>query len=105
MHQAPPSRARSARSLYEDHREIFWLLALAVLFRLSATVLLAQGGYLYDGHAAYDYQFYRKVGELSLRGFYPSIHYWLEYPPVFSWTIVGIYRLSLLLPAMRDPIF
>ncbi len=89
----------------KEHAEFLWLLILALLFRLCAVLLFSQGGYLYDGHPVYDYQFYRRIGELSLQGYYPSIDYWIEYPPIFSWTVVGIYRLSLLLPAMRDPIF
>lgn len=90
---------------YDEHRELCWLLVLATFFRLSAVGLLTQGGYLYDGHPVYDYQFYRRIGELSLQGLYPSVNYWIEYPPLFSWTILAIYRLSLLLPAVRDPIF
>ncbi len=90
----------------EEHREFIGILALATSFRLFTVLLLNhQGGYIYDGHLFYDYQYYRRIGELWLQGYYPSIDYWMEYPPLFTWTIIGVYRLSLLLPAMRDPIF
>ncbi len=105
MRQRPENMLSRIAALYYEHRELIWLIVLAAAFRLFATLLFTQGGYLYDGHPTYDYQFYRRIGELSLRGLYPSIDYWLEYPPVFSYAVIGIYRLSLLLPAMRDSMF
>jgi hypothetical protein len=40
---------------------------------------------------------------LSDQGAYPFIHYWMEYPPIFPWLAVIVYRLSLLLPPWNDP--
>jgi uncharacterized membrane protein len=92
-------------STYRRHREFLWLLSLAVIFRLLAVTLLTQGGYFLNGPAGHDYGYYWQIGELALEGRYPSVHYWMEYPPIFTWTIVGLYRLSLLLPAMVDQSF
>ena len=79
----------------EEHREFIGILALATSFRLFTVLLLNhQGGYIYDGHLFYDYQYYRRIGELWLQGYYPSIDYWMEYPPLFTWTVIGIVRSS-----------
>lgn len=45
-----------------------------------------------------DYPFYLSVGRLSDLGFLPYRDYWLEYPPVFPWLIIGVYRLILNFP-------
>ncbi|HUX88507.1 MAG TPA: hypothetical protein VMW65_16005, partial [Chloroflexota bacterium] len=73
---------------------------LAVLFlclRLAAVWFFRSGGNVFQGD--HDVQFYRSIGELSIAGYYPYLSYWMEYPPIFAWAIVGVYRLSLLLPA------
>lgn len=71
------------------------LLILYTSFRLMTRLLYRPGGLIYDYS---DYYFFRAVAELSNQGYYPFIHYWMEYPPLFPWLNVGIYRLSLLVP-------
>ena len=84
------------------HREFMLLLILYTSFRLMTRLLYRPGGLIYDYS---DYYFFRAVAELSNQGYYPFIHYWMEYPPLFPWLNVGIYRLSLLIPLWVEPRF
>ncbi len=72
-----------------------YVLATFVAFRLMAVLLLKPGGYI---TAVSDFTFYRLLASYAAQGFYPSVHYWMEYQPLFPWIPVAIYRLSLLLP-------
>jgi hypothetical protein len=90
-----------ARKLYEEHRDFFLLAILFTSFRLMTLLLFEPGGYIlnWSGYYVPGASFV----ELSDRGFYPVIHYWMEYPPLFPWLAVIVYRLSMLLPAWREP--
>jgi len=46
----------------------------------------------YSEFASFHYPF----AALSDNGFYPFVHYWLEYPPLFPYLSVGVYRLLAL---------
>jgi hypothetical protein len=70
-----------------------------VAFRLMAVLLLRPGGYI---TTLSDFTFYRILASYAAQGFYPSVHYWMEYQPLFPWVPVGIYRLSLLLPTWGE---
>lgn len=72
------------------------LLALALALRLVAILLLKPGGTLIDSIG--DFGFYRGLAELALLGRRPFLDYWVEYPPLFPWVLLGLYRLSLALP-------
>jgi hypothetical protein len=37
--------------------------------------------------------FHYPFAALSDWGLYPFVHYWLEYPPLFPWVSVGVYRI------------
>lgn len=87
-------------SLSKAQEDIRWLLLLVVTFRLGTLLLLRPGGFVYDFS---DYGWYRQVAQLTNEGFYPFIHFWMEYPPIFPWLNVLLYRLSLLLPPAFDP--
>lgn len=78
------------------------LILLAVGFRLPALFLLRYGGPVPDWS---DFRYYHEMAALSAQGFYPDIHYWVEYPPLFPWLAVGAYRLSLLIPPWINPTF
>ncbi len=73
-----------------------------VAFRLMAVLLVKPGGYI---TSLSDFTFYRLLASYASQGFYPSVHYWTEYQPIFPWVPVGIYRLSLLLPNWGEPGF
>ncbi|MGH7862179.1 MAG: hypothetical protein ACREOS_08045, partial [Candidatus Dormibacteraceae bacterium] len=96
-----PARPRTDRAspgwLARDGHELAILALLFVSLRIAGGLFFGSGGNVFQGDA--DFQFYRSIGELSLAGHFPDLDYWLEYPPIFPWIVVGIYRLSLLLPA------
>jgi hypothetical protein len=88
------------KARYGAHQDFVLLLLLYTSFRLMTRLLYRPGGLIYDYS---DYYFFRAVAELSNLGYYPFIHYWMEYPPLFPWLNVGIYRLSLLIPLWVEP--
>lgn len=79
-----------------------YVLVSFVAFRLMAVLLVKPGGYI---TSISDFTFYRLLASYASQGFYPSVHYWMEYQPIFPWIPVGIYRLSLLLPNWGPPGF
>lgn len=76
------------------------LLVLVAGFRLGTLLLFRPGGFIYDFS---DYGWYRLAAQFTNEGYYPFVDYWMEYPPLFSWLNVLLYRLSLLLPPAYDP--
>jgi len=90
------------KARYGVHQSFILLLLLYTSFRLMVRLLYRPGGLIYDYS---DYYFFRAVAELSNQGYYPFIHYWMEYPPLFPWLNVGVYRLSLLIPPWVEPRF
>jgi hypothetical protein len=83
-------------------RPIVYVLVTYVAFRLMAVLLVRPGGYI---TTLSDFTFYRLLASYASQGFYPAVHYWTEYQPLFPWIPVGVYRLSLLLPGWGDPGF
>jgi hypothetical protein len=88
------------RTLLQAHREFVLILVLAVAFRLLAILVFRPGGYL--GEMS-DFGFYRLLLSFTNQGYYPLVDFWVEYPPLFPWLMVGLYRLSLLIPAWTQP--
>lgn len=78
------------------------LILLAVGFRLPAFFLMRYGGTAPDWS---DFRYYHELASLAAQGYFPDIHYWVEYPPLFPWLAVGAYRLSLLMPNWTQPYF
>jgi len=76
------------------------LLLLFTAFRFLTLFLLRPGGFIYDYS---DYHFFEAFASFSDEGFYPFVHYWMEYPPIFPWMAVLAYRLSLRFPLWVDP--
>jgi hypothetical protein len=81
------------------HREFLLILVLAVGFRVMALLVFRPGGYL--GEMS-DFGYYRLLLSFTSQGFYPIADFWVEYPPIFPWILVGLYRLSLLIPAWSE---
>jgi hypothetical protein len=90
-----------AREAYEEHRDFCLLALLFTSFRFLTLLLFEPGGYILDWSGYYIPG--ANFVELSDWGYYPIVDYWMEYPPLFPWLSVLVYRLSLLLPAWRDP--
>jgi hypothetical protein len=76
-------------------------VALFLSFRLFSLIMLQYGG-IFGGSSDFDYYF--ALGQLSDRGNYPFLNFWSEYPPLFPWLAVGIYRLAALVGSGPPPI-
>ena len=62
---------------------------LFVSLRLFLQFVSRPQGFVLD---ASDYNFYLDIAQLSDRGLYPTVDFWLEYPPVFPWLAVAVYK-------------
>ena len=96
MEASVPRRSRGGRGPVlagEQESQRRELLTLAVLF-LFLRVLMP---FWFTGkHCEFGNYLYHLLRLSSLDAF-PFIDYWLEYPPVFPWIALGIYRLDVLL--------
>ena len=88
------------RSTYRTHHDFILLAVLAIFFRLMVLSLFRPGGFIGDWS---DYLTYLGSARVTDFGLYPYIDYWLEYPPLFPWLTVLVYRLSLLFPPWVEP--
>ncbi len=84
----------------QAHPEFVVILVLAIAFRFLAILVFRPGGYL--GEMS-DFGYYRLLLSFTSQGYYPLVDFWVEYPPIFPWLLVGLYRLSLLIPAWTEP--
>jgi hypothetical protein len=41
-----------------------------------------------------DYQHYFNLADMTRRGFYPYLHYWYEFPPIFPYLNITVYTLA-----------
>jgi hypothetical protein len=87
------------RSTLHAHREFLLVLILFIVFRLMAILVFRPGGYL--GNIS-DFDYYRLLVSFVPQGYAPLIDFWVEYPPIFPWLLVGLYRLSLLIPTWSE---
>jgi hypothetical protein len=69
------------------------LLALFVALRLMMLATFPADNLTLFG----DYPYYYELAAFCEQGALPYIHYWSEYPPLFPFLSVGLYRLSVLL--------
>ncbi|MFN2290919.1 MAG: glycosyltransferase family 39 protein [Anaerolineae bacterium] len=88
------------RNTLERHREFVLILMLATMFRLMAVLVFRPGGYLGDIST---FGYYRLLLSFTNQGLHPLVDFWVEYPPLFPWLMLGIYRLTLLIPAWTEP--
>ncbi|MCL5998014.1 MAG: glycosyltransferase 87 family protein [Chloroflexi bacterium] len=74
------------------------LTIIVLVFTLSRLLLAAvRVPLLVGSDKFFDYRFFLEMSQLSDQGWYPYLHYWSEYPPLFPWASVGMYRFSALL--------
>jgi hypothetical protein len=78
------------------------LIILALCFRLTALFLVDYGG---SSEGLSDFRYYHDLAALSAQGYYPGIHFWTEYPPVFPRLAVAAYRLTVAWPTWTQPYF
>lgn len=82
-----------------NHGDFVMLAVLFTTFRAMTVLYFRPGGYIRDYT---DSVYYLGAAGLTDQGLYPFIDYWLEYPPLFPWLTVALYRLSLLVPPWAE---
>jgi len=95
--QRPPAGLRRAAG---RHQEFLLILVLSLTLQLMAVLVFRPGGYL---GVVGDFPNFRLMLSFTNQGFLPLVDFWMEYPPVFPWLMLGLYRLSLLIPAWTVP--
>ncbi len=96
-----PRRIRDAiYRIYHWHRDFVLVVTLFAVLQLMLLVFFAPGGRFGDYS---DYWYYQDMASRLDSGYYPYLHYWVEYPPLFPWLAVGAYWLSRLLPPAPHP--
>ena len=80
MTNAPPSPRTS----------IWLILALFFTSRLMMLMAFPPENLIFYG----DYQHYFNLAGMTRLGYYPFIHYWYEFPPIFPYLNIGVYMLA-----------
>ncbi len=88
------------RQAVAEHREFLLILGLFLAFRLMFVIVVRPGGYL---GVMTTFHYYHLLQSLANQGYAPLVDYWVEYPPLMPWLLLGIYRLSLLIPPWVEP--
>lgn len=90
-----PRSLDALHSTVEEHREFLLVLVLSLGLQVMAVLIFRPGGYL---GVVGDFDYYRLMLSFANQGFLPLVDFWMEYPPLFPWLMLGLYRLSLLIP-------
>ena len=75
------------------------IFAIFISFRFLTLFLFKPGGFIRDWS---DFDTYLGIASLSDYSLYPFLDFWLEWPPIIPWLMVGVYKLSLFLPPWGD---
>src|SRR5690606_12746613 len=89
-----------SRAWSERQHDFLLLLMLFVTVRLYLVVFTRAGGFWFDTS---DYWWYYEAAALTDHGYLIWRDFWADYPPLFYMLVVGLYRLSALLPTWSNP--
>ena len=81
-------------------REFALILVLFIAFRAMALLAFRPGGQVLD-HS--DFYWYREFAQLTRQGYTPYINLWTTYPPLFPFLMIGLWKISALLPPWEFP--
>jgi len=74
----------------EPHRGFLLILGLFVAFRLMMAM-----AYPPEALTSYsDYPYFYALADLARQGYYPLLHYWYEYPPIFPYLSQAVYAVT-----------
>jgi hypothetical protein len=74
----------------EPHRGFLLILTLFIAFRLMMAM-----AYPPEALTSYsDYPYFYALADLARQGYYPLLHYWYEYPPLFPYLSQGVYAVT-----------
>jgi hypothetical protein len=82
------------------NHEFALLLILFVAFRAMVLLAFRPGGQVLD-HS--DFYWYREFAQLTRQGYVPFVNLWAQYPPLFPFLMIGLWRISSLLPPWEFP--
>jgi hypothetical protein len=84
------SFAQSIRSRLQPHSGFLLILSLFVSFRLMMAM-----AYPPQALTSYsDYPYFFALADLARQGYYPLLHYWYEYPPIFPYLSQAVYAVT-----------
>jgi uncharacterized membrane protein len=84
-----PSRQQLKLRL-EPHRSFLLILTIFVAFRLMMAM-----AYPPEALTSYsDYPYFYALADLIRQGYYPLLHYWYEYPPIFPYLSQAVYAVT-----------
>lgn len=82
--------AQSIQSRLQPHSGFLLILTLFVAFRLMMAM-----AYPPEALTSYsDYPYFYALADLVRQGYYPLLHYWYEYPPVFPYLSQAVYAIT-----------
>jgi len=87
-----PTQAHRPRSAT---RELVLILTLFAAFRVMVLLAFRPGGLILDYS---DFHYFRAFSQLTRQGYFPYVNLWSPYPPLFPFLMVGVWRISNLLP-------
>lgn len=70
--------------------DFFLILILFFTGRLMLLLAFPPENLIFYG----DYRHYFNLADMTRQGFYPFIHYWYEFPPIFPYLNIGVYLLA-----------
>ncbi len=74
----------------KPHRGFLLILILFVAFRLMMAL-----AYPPEALTSYsDYPYFYALADLARQGYYPLLHYWYEYPPLFPYLSQAVYAVT-----------
>ena len=84
------SFAQSIKSRLQPHSGFLPILSLFVSFRLMMAM-----AYPPEALTSYsDYAYFYDLADLARQGYYPLLHYWYEYPPLFPYLSQAVYAVT-----------
>ena len=83
-------KRQQLRLRLEPHRGFLLVLALFVAFRLMMAM-----AYPPEALTSYsDHPNFYALADLARQGYYPLLHYWYEYPPIFPYLSQAVYAVT-----------
>ncbi len=81
---------QSIKSRLQPHSGFLLILSLFVSFRLM--MAMAYPPEALTGYS--DYRYFYALADLARQGYYPLLHYWYEYPPLFPYLSQAVYAVT-----------
>ncbi len=94
------SQASPSPQAVGPRREFALILTLFIAFRVMTLLAFRPGGQVLDFS---DFYWYREFAQFTRQGYVPYLNLWTTYPPLFPFLMIGLWRISSLLPPWEFP--